>query len=213
MAKFGFGLTTIFWNGKSRNRPAGSEVGAMERTLKNEMNSRCSGMDPKLAELLLDPAAAPAALPNPAAALPDKLQAHLAGCERCRRELDELRATAALLDSWESPEPSPYFLTRLEARLRAEREAEPAGWLQGGIARLRARFAYGPRTHLRPLAAMALTVLLLVGGGAYLNVTDWLQPPAAPGQAAVVRDLQTMDSNAQLLDQLEALSSNNENGN
>jgi hypothetical protein len=60
---------------------------------------------------------------------------------------------------------------------------------------------------------MALTVLLLVGGGAYLNITDWLQPPAAPGQAAVVRDLQTMESNAQLLDQLEALSSNNESGN
>lgn len=184
----------------------------MERTLKNEMNSRCSGLDPKLVELLLDPAAAPAALPNPAAALPDKLQAHLAGCERCRRELDELRATAALLDSWESPEPSPYFLTRLEARLRAEREAEPAGWLQGGIARLRARFAYGPRTHLRPLAAMALTVVLLLGGGTYLGITDWDQPAAPPGQATVVHDLQTLDNNAQLLDQLEAMSSSNENG-
>jgi hypothetical protein len=184
-------------------------------------------MDRKLAELLLEAAAAPAALPNPpaalpdpvvalpnpAAALPDELQAHLAGCAHCRQELDELRTTMALLDSWESPEPSPYFLNRLEARLRAEREAEPAGWLQGEMARLRARFTYGPRTHLRPLAAMALTVLLLVGGGAYLNITDWLQPPAAPGQAAVVRDLQTMESNAQLLDQLEALSSNNESGN
>ena len=193
----------------------------MERALKNEMNSGCKEMERKMAELLLDAAAAPAALPdplaalpNPATALPDKLQAHLAGCARCRRELEELRATMALLDSWESPEPSPYFLTRLEARLREEREAEPAGWLQGGIARLRARFAYGPQTHLRPLAAMAMTVLLLVGGGAYLNITDWLQPPqAAPGQAAVVHELQTMDSNAQLLDQLEALSSNNENGN
>jgi hypothetical protein len=185
----------------------------MERRLKNEMNSGCGERDRELTELLLDAAAAPAAAPNPEAALPDKLQAHLAECAPCRQEFDELRATMTLLDSWESPEPSPYFLTRLEARLREEREAEPAGWLQGGIARLRARFAYGPRTHLRPLAAMALTVLLLVGGGAYLNVTDWLQPPAAPGQAAVVYELQTMDSNAQLLDQLEALSSNSENGN
>ena len=60
---------------------------------------------------------------------------------------------------------------------------------------------------------MALTIALLVGGGAYLGVTNWEQPPAAPRQAAAVHDLQTMDSNAQLLDQLEALSTNNNDGN
>ena len=56
---------------------------------------------------------------------------------------------------------------------------------------------------------MALTVVLLLGGGTYLGISDWNQPPTAPPQAAVVRDLQTMDNNAQLLDQLEDLSSNN----
>lgn len=161
------------------------------------MKNYCAGMETKLANLLLDPATAPA-----------KVLAHVEGCERCRRELDELRATMALLESWEGPEPSPYFLTRLEARLREEREARPAGWLAG----LRAGFAYGPATHVRPLAAMALTFVLLVGGGTYLGITNWDQPPAAPGQAAVVHDLQTMDSNAQLLDQLEALSNSNGNG-
>ena len=75
-----------------------------------------------------------------------------------------------------TPEPSPYFLTRLGARMREEREAAPAGWLAGAIARLRARIAYGPGLHARPLAAMALTVMLLVGGGTYLGVTDWMQP-------------------------------------
>jgi hypothetical protein len=155
-------------------------------------------MDAKLANLLLNPASAPA-----------KVQTHVDGCEGCRRELDELRAAMALLDTWESPEPSPYFLTRLKARLRQERAAEPAGW----FARLRARFVYGAGTQVRPLAAMALTFVLLVGGGAYLGITNWDQQPAAPGQAAVVHDLQTMDSNTQLLDQLEALSSKNENGN
>ena len=109
--------------------------------------------------------------------------------------------------SWEAPEPNPYFLTRLDARLREEREAAPAGW----FARLRARFVYGPRTHVRPLAAMAMTVMLLVGGGAYLGVTDWDQPRRS-GAGAVVHDLQTMDSNAQLLDQLEALSNSNDTG-
>src|ERR1035438_2470664 len=164
---------------------------------KMRMKSNCTGMDAKLANLLLDPAAAPV-----------EVRSHLAGCDRCRRELDELRATMNLLDTWKTPEPNPYFLTRLEARLREEREAQPAGWL----ATLRARFTFQPAAHVRPLAAMALTVVLLVGGGAYLGITDWNQPPAAPPQTAVVHDLQTMESNAQLLDQLETLSSNNQSG-
>ena len=169
----------------------------MERT-----KNKCAGMDAKLANLLLDPEAAPA-----------RVRAHVEGCERCRAELAELRATMALLDTWEGPEPSPYFLTRLEARLREERDDEPAGWLKGTIVRLRASFVYGPASHVRPLAAMALTIVLLVGGGAYLSVTNSDQPPAAPAQAAAVHDLQIMDSNAQLLDQLEALSNNNNEGN
>jgi len=112
----------------------------------------------------------------------------------------------ALLDAWEAPEPNPYFLSRLDARMREEREAAPAGWLD----RLRARLTYGPSMHVRPVAAMALTVVLLLGGGTYLGVTDWDQPPTPTGQAAVVHDLQTLDSNAQLLDQLEALSTTNQ---
>ena len=162
------------------------------------MKSNCTGMGERLVDLLLDPAVAHA-----------KVRAHVEGCESCRRELDELRATMTLLETWEGPEPNPYFLTRLNARLREVRQAEPAGW----FARLRASFIYGPATHVRPLAAMALTIVLLVGGGAYLGVTNWDQPPAAPPQAAAVHDLQIMDSNAQLLDQLEALSSNNNQGN
>ena len=161
------------------------------------MKSNCTGIDAKLANLLLDPAAAP-----------DQVQAHLAGCDRCRRELAELRATMDLLDTWKTPEPNPYFLTRLEARLREQREAAPAGW----FATLRARFAFQPVAYVRPLAAMALTVMLLVGGGAYLGISGWNQPPVTPVQTAVVNDLQTMGNNTQLLDQLESLSSNNESG-
>jgi hypothetical protein len=169
----------------------------MKRMPTERMKDNCTGMDSKLADLLLDPAAAPA-----------KVQTHVDGCDHCRTELAELRAAMAVLDAWEGPEPSPYFMTRLNARMWEEREAEPAGWL----ARLRARFVYGPPTHVRPLAAMALTIVLLLGGGTYLGVTDWNQAANPPGQAAVVHDLQTLDNNAQLLDQLEALSSTNNNG-
>jgi hypothetical protein len=47
--------------------------------------------------------------------------------------------------------------------------------------------------------------MLLVGGGAYLSITDVTQTPQSSSQAAVVHDLQTLDSNAQVLDQMEAL--------
>ena len=163
----------------------------MSRTRTN-----CAGMDEKLAGMLLDPNAAPA-----------KVRVHVEECDLCRGELNELKATMALLDSWESPEPSPYFLTRLEARMRDERQAVPGGWLKRRLAAIRAGFAYGPHTHVRPLAAMALTMLLLLGGGTYLGVTNWDQAPAPEPQTAVVHDLQTLENNAQLLDQLEALSS------
>jgi hypothetical protein len=45
-----------------------------------------------------------------------------------------------------------------------------------------------------------------------LGVTDWNPAPSPAGNAAVVNDLQTLDNNAQLLDQLETISSNNDNG-
>jgi hypothetical protein len=162
------------------------------------MKTNCTGMDVELAGVLLDP--------SPASA---KVQAHVAECEHCQSELEELKATMQALDAWKAPEPSPYFLTRLGARMREERDAAPAGWLAGAIARLRATVAYGPGLHVRPLAAVALTVMLLVGGGTYLGVTDWMQPMQQTGQnAAVVHDLQTLDSNAQVLDQMEALTGN-----
>jgi len=164
----------------------------------NRADAKCNAIDAKLADLLLDTRSVPA-----------KVQAHVAQCEGCRAKLDELQATMNLLDAWEASEPSPYFLTRLGARMREERQAAPAGWFAGAIAGLRATIAYGSGLHVRPLAAMALTVMLLVGGGTYLGVTDWMQPAQPPAQnAAVVHDLQTIDNNAQVLDQLESLTAN-----
>jgi len=167
-------------------------------------NTNCKMTDEKLADLLLVAHLDTHAVPAQALA---KVQAHVAECGDCQRELAKLEATMQLLDTWEAPEPSPYFLTRLGARMREERQSAPAGWLARGIARIRASFAYGPGLHVRPLAAMALTVMLLVGGGTYLGVTDWMQP-AQPTNTAVVHDLQILDSNAQVLDQMESLSSN-----
>jgi hypothetical protein len=149
----------------------------------------CAGMETRLADLLLDPETVPAAV-----------KTHVSECDGCRRELEELRATMAVMDAWEAPEPNPYFMTRFQARLREEQQAQPAGFLE----RLRARFMMRPHMHTRPLVAMSLTVLLLLGGGAYLDFY-WQTPSAVPHETAVVHDLQTLDSNAQVLDQLESM--------
>jgi anti-sigma factor RsiW len=162
------------------------------------LKMNCTEMEAKLADLLLDSEAVPA-----------EVQAHVAECDACGANVAELQATMNLLDEWKAPEPSPYFMTRMQARMREEREAAPTGWLARKLAELRTSFAYGPVTHTKPLAAMALTVLLLLGGGAYLGMTDWTHTSQPPAQTAVVHDLQLLDSNAQLLDQLESIADNN----
>lgn len=162
-----------------------------------DLKTSCRKMDAELANLLLEPESASA-----------EVREHVAKCEGCREELESLKATMGLMDAWQAPEPSPFFFTRLNARMREEREAQPAGWLS----RVRARFTYGPHMHARPLAAMALTIMLLLGGGTYLSLSRLMQPQQQASDAAVVHDLQTLDNNAQVLDTLESLSAPSNNG-
>lgn len=155
----------------------------------------CNTIHAQLEDLFLEPEAVSA-----------EVRSHVAGCAGCSAELASLHRTMDLLDSWQAPEPNPFFLTRMEARLREERAAEPRGWLARQVARLQTGFAVGTQTHTRPLAAMSLTVVLLVGGGAYLDLEVWNHSAHQNTQTAVVGDLETMDSNAQVLDRLESLS-------
>ena len=126
-------------------------------------------------------------------------RSHVAECAECSHELAELRATMALLDTWEAPEPSPYFNARMSALLRAEREAEPAGFFE----RLRARMMFGSNMHLRPIAAGALALLLLIGGGTFAGLMSTAPAPGHP--SATVRDLQSLDDNSQVFQQLNSL--------
>jgi hypothetical protein len=125
---------------------------------------------------------------------------HVEHCAECLQELEELRATMALMDDWAAPEPSPYFNARMSALLRSEREAEPAGFFE----RLKSRLLYGSNMHLRPIAAGALALLLLVGGGTYAGFVNATHP-AAGNTSATVRDLQSLDDNSQVFQQLNAL--------
>ena len=110
---------------------------------------------------------------------------HLESCGACAQELKVMRATMALLDEWQAPEPSPYFDSRLQARLREEMAKTQAGWLHW---------------FRRPVLAAALTVALGVVVGVFFtrNIgiskhTQQASVTAPPGTA--VSDLQTLDNN------------------
>ena len=160
----------------------------MEKTKNN-----CTGMGEKLADLLFDPAAAPA-----------KVQTHVAECERCQTELAELKATMACSTTWKAPEPSPYFLSSwMRGCGKSARLRRPAGWRW--IAGFRAGFAYGPAAT--SAAGCDGPDRLAVDGRRNLPGRDGLNhPDQPPTQTAVVHDLQLLDNNAQLLDQLESIS-------
>jgi len=119
---------------------------------------------------------------------------HLSSCDACAHKLADMQKTMALLDEWQAPEPSPYFDTRLMARLREE-QAKPqrSPW-----------FSW----FRMPVLAGALALVLMMGGGVTwfthrggLSIDAQKNPPNGPVQQAVgtaVGDLQTLDRNADL---------------
>lgn len=147
------------------------------------------GYKDALADLLLDPERVPA-----------EVRTHVETCADCAAELKALQGTMLALDGWESVEPSPYFDVRMAARMREARQEKPAGWLE----RMRARWTYGTSLHLKPLAAGALALLLLAGGGTFagLKRTESATPVTA---SATVRDLQSLDENSQVFKAMNTL--------
>ncbi len=152
----------------------------------------CREVKASLPDLLLAPKQAPA-----------EVRAHVDGCAECGQELKELEATMALMDTWEAPEVSPYFDTRMGVLLREEREAAPAGWLE----RMRARLMFGNHISMRPLMAGAMALVVAAGVGTYAGMGGFsTQHPTATVQASpVIKDLQSMDDNAQMFQQLNTL--------
>lgn len=157
----------------------------------------CRNIKSKMPDLLLDPES-----------VSPEVRAHVAECSECGRELRALEATMAAMDAWEAPEVSPYFDSRMAAKLREEQRAEPAGWME----RMRARLLFGNKMNLRPVAAAALALMIAVGGGMYGVFTDH---SATPAQAAspVIGDLQSLDENSQVFQQLNSMDQQDQGGN
>jgi hypothetical protein len=139
-----------------------------------------------------------------------EVEKHIESCAGCAAHLSDFQKTMALLDEWQAPEPSPYFDTRMQARLREEMARPAAGWFSW----LR-----------RPAWVMSLAGVLFagaltigIGGKSYVssyisqNETIPTNPPSPslpvqPGTA--VGDLQALQKNDELyadfdvLDQLQ----------
>ncbi len=142
-----------------------------------------------LPDLLLDDAVA-----DPQAA------AHVAACPQCRAELDDLRATMALMDVWAAPEPSPYFDARVRAHLREAQQAAPEGLWE----RLAATLRFSTGRGVRPALAGAFALALVLGGGT--AATLLVHHEAAPAATSpTVNDLRIYDKNAQALEQMDLL--------
>jgi len=165
----------------------------------------CRSIEAKLPALLPDLLLDPAAVPAPA-------RQHLDTCPACRtlveRELAPHRSTLQLLDSWDAPEVSPYFHSRMSALLREEQQRPRASLVE----RMRSWLLL-TNLHMKPMAgAAALGLLLAIGGGAYIDLTQ--QPAPAPQASATVRDLQSLDENAQVFQQMTSLDAgDNDSGN
>jgi len=128
------------------------------------------------------------------AGIPGDVQQHVQACPACSRQLASLRATMSLLEEWQAPDPSPYFDSRLRARLREE-AAHHQEW---------------PAWFRKPALAVAMAALVAVGiglvrGGARLRInTEIVQQKLNAGGSAVA-DLQALDKNEDLYADFEVL--------
>ena len=169
-----------------------SPPGQGERSVMN-----CTACEKSLPDLLLDPQAAGN----------DSLRAHLALCPACAEQLHALERTSALLDGWAAPDPSPWFDSRMAARLREAQAAAPEGFWE----RVRSRLLFNTGRQFRPALAGALALALLAGGGAAAEFTGVLHL-RQPEMSATVEDLQILDRNDQAIQTMDQLLDDNNDG-
>jgi anti-sigma factor RsiW len=126
-------------------------------------------------------------------AVTPEVQAHFSACPSCSSELASMNKTMALLDEWKAPEDtSPYFMTRLRARVRAEAQQEVSpGWLTW----------FRKPALAASMAALFLLSMSLFNGGDS-NGDHRIQKGVAVSAAS---DLQYLDKNSDVLQNLELL--------
>lgn len=135
-------------------------------------------------------------LADPAGAVPAGISEHLQKCAVCAVEFDSLRRTWGALDEWRAPEPSPYFDSRLQARLREEKVAPHRSGILAWL---------GVRWQPALVAALALALVVAISifrvTGSQPDIAEGQQPAVSPA----VYDLQDLDKNADVYNNFDML--------
>src|SRR5580698_4679336 len=120
---------------------------------------------------------------------------HLMSCAACGGKLTEMRQTMALLDEWRAPEPSPYFDTRLMARMREEK-SKPSVWLQ---------WLRKPALAISLAVLMVMSITLFRNDAGLSNHSDGQVATMVAEPGSAVSDLSAMDKNSELYSDFDVL--------
>jgi hypothetical protein len=150
----------------------------------------CKNFEKELPDLVLTAGAKPSLAAG----------AHMKICPPCAEEYLSFQKTFGVLDSWEAPEPTPYFDQKLAVLIREEQAKPRMGWFE----RLETRLQLNTGRNFRPAMVGALALALMVSGGSIAG-TYMPRPAAAVPASATVHDLQILDRNEQAFQQLDAL--------
>lgn len=129
-----------------------------------------------------------------------EVNAHLSSCQACAAEITSMHKTMDLLDEWKAPQDtSPYFMTRLKARVREEAANELSpGWLS---------WFRKPALAVSMAALLVAGVALFQGGGSSDHSNGGKQQPTI----SAAGDLQYLDKNDDVLQNLELLDDMSDN--
>jgi hypothetical protein len=157
----------------------------------------CRNFEKELMDIVLTPNSTPSV-----AAV-----AHMKACPPCAEEYVSFQKTFSLLDTWQAPEPTPYFDQKLAVLIREEQAAPRMGWFESLATRLR----FNTGRNFRPAMAGALSLALIVGGGSAFVIS-----PSHSGQpvqaSATINDLQILDRNEQAFHQMDELQQDDDSG-
>jgi len=163
----------------------------------NGIKMDCKNFESELMDIVLTPEQTPSV-----AAV-----AHMKACPPCAEEYVSFQKTFAVLDTWQAPEPTPYFDQKLAVLLREEQAAPRMGWFESLVTRLR----FNTGRNFRPAMVGALSLALVVGGGSAFVISP--VNTGTPVQAsATVNDLQILDRNEQAFQQMDQLQQDDDNG-
>lgn len=157
----------------------------------------CGSFETELMDLVLTPDTTPSV-----AAV-----AHMKVCPPCAEEYVSFQQTFSVLDTWQGPEPTPYFDQKLAVLLREEQAAPRMGWFEGLVTRMR----FNSGRNFRPAMVGTLSLALVVAGGSILAVIPFPATQAVQA-SATVNDLQILDKNEKAFQQLDELQQDDSKG-